>query len=329
MQDIPRGYAHESRLVALPLMSAFKDLGSEIDRASEMRDQPEKLESLWESADILHICQGAIATEANRLKFLASGQLPEEFLVGERYFLGLNKKTGRAYFAWNTDLKITPTAASSDFKTLREIGNHLDSLETDLAMHAIGLANWHLSHPQCSKCGEETKVDLGGAMRTCISCQGQHHPRTDPAVIVLVKDATDRILLGRQAVWPEGRYSNFAGFVEPGESFENCVIREVLEESGVDVSEIKYLMSQPWPFPASIMVAFEAITNNPTDARPDGTEIVDLKWFSREEMKSAIAVGKLLLPPAMSVARKMITTWYCKIEGFDLSDLGGGESWRP
>ncbi len=310
-------------------MSAFKDLGSEIDRASEIRDKPEKLESLWENADILHICQGAIATNEKGLKFLNPRQLPTQFLEGERYFLGLNKKTGRAYFAWNTDWKIAPTQPSSDFKTLREIGIHLDSLETDLAMHAIGLANWHLSHPRCSKCGDETKVDLGGAMRTCISCQGQHHPRTDPAVIVLVKDTSDRILLGRQAVWPEGRFSNFAGFVEPGESFENCVVREVLEESGVHVSEIKYLISQPWPFPASIMIGFEVITNNPTDARPDGTEIVDLKWFSRDEMKSAIAVGQLLLPPSISVARAMITTWYCKIKGYEASDLGSGESWRP
>jgi NAD+ diphosphatase len=149
----------------------------------------------------------------------------------------------------------------------------------------------------------------------------QHHPRTDSAVIVLIKDRNDRILLGHQPVWPEGRYSTFAGFLEPGETFEQCVSREVLEESAVTVSEINYLGSKPWPFPASIMIAFEAVTDNPEVARGDGEEITDVKWFTRAELLAAAGDGSLLLPPTMSVARKMIERWLGQ-------RAPGGETWR-
>ena len=128
-------------------------------------------------------------------------------------------------------------------------------------------------------------------------------------------------MLGHQPVWPEGRYSTFAGFLEPGETFEQCVSREVLEESGVTVSEITYLGSQPWPFPASIMIAFEAHTDNPEVARGDGEEITDVKWFTRAELLAAASDGSLLLPPTMSVARKMIERWLGQ-------SAPGGETWR-
>jgi NAD+ diphosphatase len=164
-------------------------------------------------------------------------------------------------------------------------------------------------------------VDLGGAARFCDADQSQHHPRTDSAVIVLIKDRADRILLGHQPVWPEGRFSTFAGFLEPGETFEQCVSREVFEESNITVSEIKYLGSQPWPFPASIMIAFEAVTDNPGVAKGDGEEITEVRWFSREELKAAAADGSLLLPPRISVARKMIEGWLGEV-------ALGGETWR-
>ncbi|MFM8825331.1 MAG: NAD(+) diphosphatase, partial [Candidatus Nanopelagicus sp.] len=150
-------------------------------------------------------------------------------------------------------------------------------------------------------------------------------PRTDSAIIVLVKDEDDRILLGRQKVWPKNRFSTFAGFVEPGESFENCVTREVMEEAGVALKEINYLGSQPWPFPASLMIAFEAITNTPELARPDGDEIEEIRWFTRSDMKDAIAQKTLILPLEISVARQMIKAWYGA--GAE-TELAGNESWR-
>ena len=181
----------------------------------------------------------------------------------------------------------------------------------------------------CSKCGAPTTSSLGGAVRVCDKCEAQHHPRTDSAVIVLVRDVDDRILLGRQAVWPVGRFSTFAGFLEPGETFEQCVLREVFEESGVSVSQINYLGSQPWPFPASIMIAFEAVIDDPAAARPDGEEIVEVRWYSRAQLKSAMEDGSLLLPPGISVARKMIERWFGAAHGeFVGQSVTGGESWR-
>jgi NAD+ diphosphatase len=149
-----------------------------------------------------------------------------------------------------------------------------------------------------------------------------------------VRDKDDRILLGHQPVWPEGRFSCFAGFLEPGETFEQCVQREVLEESGVLVREISYLGSQPWPFPASIMISFDAVTDAPEIARPDGQEITEVKWFSRAEIKAQSDAGTLLLPPTMSVARKMIDRWFAQgVEGQNKDGNGGakligGETWR-
>jgi NAD+ diphosphatase len=240
----------------------------------------------------------------------------------EIYFLGIDRATDTPYFA-------THVAQSEEFLSLREIGAALSPLEIGLALHAVALSNWHTSHPRCSKCGAGTTSSLGGAVRVCDQCDTQHHPRTDSAVIVLVRDADDRILLGRQAVWPEGRFSTFAGFLEPGETFEQCVSREVFEESGVSVSQINYLGSQPWPFPASIMIAFEALIDDPAAARPDGEEIVEVRWYSRAQLKSAMEDGSLLLPPGISVARKMIERWFGAAHGeFVGQSVTGGESWR-
>jgi NAD+ diphosphatase len=179
----------------------------------------------------------------------------------------------------------------------------------EIALHAVALSNWHNTHPHCARCGATTSVSLGGAIRTCDKDKSEHYPRTDCAVIVLVRDSQDRILLGRQAIWPEGRFSCFAGFLEPGETFEQCVQREVFEEAGLAIREINYLGSQPWPFPASIMISFDAITDFPESARPDGEEIVAIKWLSRDELKAEISAGTLLLPPDISVSRKMIDRW--------------------
>jgi NAD+ diphosphatase len=207
------------------------------------------------------------------------------------------------------------------FTTLREVGAALSDIDVELALHGVALSNWHRAHPCCSKCGASTRVDLGGAVRVCDIDKSQHHPRTDGAVIVLIRDNDDRILLGHQPVWPEGRFSCFAGFLEPGETFEQCVAREVFEESGVSVREINYLGSQPWPFPASIMISFDAVTDFPEAARPDGTEITEVKWFTRDQLRAEAKAGTLLLPPTISVARKMIERWLGET-------AHGGETWR-
>ena len=301
---------------------------SHMDRASELRTQPAALEQLWAKASILHLVDGRIARSVGGLQILSASHVQSsiasgEFHEGSRYFLGISRDTQQPFFAWDTSF----TSPKSDeeiaarYVSLRELSSELDEAHFEVAAHAIALSNWHRAHPRCPKCGAQTRVDLGGAARFCDVDQSQHHPRTDSAVIVLVKDRADRILLGHQPVWPEGRFSTFAGFLEPGETFEQCVSREVYEEAGITLSEMKYLGSQPWPFPASIMISFEAITDAPDDARPDGEEITDVKWFSRDELKAAAADGSLLLPPTISVARKMIERWLGE-------RAHGGETWR-
>ena len=346
MQQIPRGYEHQARLVAFTLMSGLK-LSSNIawlapiDRASVLRTDSGKLAELWAEAQILQLLDSRLSATDDALTFIDAAAvtgLQQSFMEGERYFLGIARADNQPYFAWRTTWIDQPEVDGvadfekqkyDGFKTLREVGANLDVEDLTLAMHAVGLANWHATHPCCSRCGAKTVSDLGGSVRVCVEDATQHHPRTDPAVIVLVKDAQDRILLGHQPIWPEKRFSTFAGFVEPGESFEECVSREVFEEAGVYTADINYLTSQPWPFPASIMIAFEAITDRPEDARPDGEEITEVRWFSRNEIKQAVATGELLLPPSISVARRMIENWYVGVAGYLREELHGGESWRP
>jgi NAD+ diphosphatase len=289
----------------LPLAAA------EVDRAAHLRSDLTYLNSAWAQASVLLFSDEKFATEKDQLLF-TSGQSLGSYQDQSDYFLGVRHLT--------SDHRL-----SNEFKTLREVGAFLSARDIGLAVHAQGLANWHKKHPRCAICGEKTVVVLAGAVRRCPADQSEHYPRTDSAIIVLVKDDQDRVLLGRQKVWPKNRFSTFAGFVEPGESFENCVTREVMEEAGVKLKEINYLGSQPWPFPASLMIAFEAITTTPELARPDGEEIEEIRWFTRDEMKSAIAEKTLILPLEISVARQMIKAWYGK--GAD-TELTGNESWR-
>jgi NAD+ diphosphatase len=209
-----------------------------------------------------------------------------------------------------------------NYQTLRTLGDFLTQLEMGLAIHSQAIANWHHTHQFCARCGAPTSSANGGSVRKCSTDGSEHYPRTDGAVIVLVKDDKDRVLLGRQKVWPEKRFSCFAGFVEPGESFEQTVLREVFEESAIRADKITYLGSQPWPFPASIMISFSALATNPAAAKADGEEIEEIIWLTREEMCAAIANQSLTLPPGMSVARKMIEFWYEK-NGADIRDLLG------
>jgi NAD+ diphosphatase len=296
-------------------MSAVNGQVSKMDRAGHLRSNQITLDQLWAKAKIVHFSDGrlAVSTDAIKLNFLTASQIEAliksgEFKAGEKYFLGLDQLDNEPYFAWNSNRAETDDAPAG-YATLREIGGDLDEMQMELALHTVALSNWHNTHPHCARCGAQTSVAMGGAIRTCDKDKSEHYPRTDSAVIVLVRDADDRILLGRQAIWPEGRFSCFAGFLEPGETFEQCVQREVYEESGVAVREINYLGSQPWPFPASIMISFEAITDFPQVARPDGEEIVEIKWLSRAELNKQVSDGLLSLPPIMSVSRKMIDRW--------------------
>ena len=289
---------------------------SQLDRAAQLRADSAGLEELWRAAKVISMVGDKFKTTTDGLAYIDPISAP-----GERYFLGLDK-SGTPYFvthqsAGDIDLQ--------EFQSLRTIGAQLNDLEIGAAVHALALTQWHEAHKRCAKCGESTHPTFAGAVRECDACGASHHPRTDPAIIVLVKDSHDRILLGRQKIWPTKRFSTFAGFVEPGESFESCVIREVEEECGGKVSDMKYLGSQPWPFPASIMIAYEATITNPDSVKADGEEIEEIVWLTRDELHTKTLSGDLLLPPIISVARAMINAWYGPRAS---EELRGGESWR-
>ena len=292
---------------------------AEVDRAAHLRSDEAYLKSAWASASVLLFMDEKFVASSNQINFVPGSTLGE-YQTQTDYFLGVKDKENFfvRHLASDENTKL-------ELVTLREIGAFLSPRDIGLAVHAQGLANWHKKHPRCSQCGAATSVVLGGSVRRCLIDDSEHYPRTDGAVIVLIKDDQDRVLLGRQKVWPKNRFSTFAGFVEPGESFEHCVLREVREEAGVELTQINYLGSQPWPFPASLMIAFEAVTNTPQLAKADGDEIEEIRWFSRAEMKAAILDKSLILPLEISVARQMIKAWYG--QGAD-ADLIGNESWR-
>ncbi|WP_307858162.1 NAD(+) diphosphatase [Cellulomonas fulva] len=203
-----------------------------------------------------------------------------------------------------------PDAASTGatWASLRVVGATLSPRDAGLATTAVALDQWHQRHPRCPRCGAPTDVVQAGWVRRCREDGSEHYPRTDPAVIMAVVDDRDRILLGHAAAWPEGRYSTLAGFVESGESLESAVRREVAEETGVRIGDVEYRGSQPWPFPASLMVGFVAHALT-TEVQVDGTEVTHARWFTRQELRDAVVAGQVVAPGRTSIARALVEDW--------------------
>jgi NAD+ diphosphatase len=298
----------ESFLSKLPL-SRF-----ELDRDHLGRERPDLFDELWAdpATRILPIFQGsALLAGPHSLALLPVDALPHG---GERVYLGRSTSTtspepvGTPIVA--VELDDAGHLAESDWANLRQIGDRLSDRDAGLLTEALGILNWHSSHRFSPRTGEPTVSEKGGWVRRDPVSNGEVFPRTDPAIIVGVIDADDRILLGSNALWESNRYSLLAGFVEPGESLESAVAREVFEESGMRVVDPIYLGSQPWPFPASLMVGFMARVEDGFTgaATPDGTEILDLRWFSREEL--AASLGDIRLPGPTSIARAIVEEWY-------------------
>ncbi len=241
----------------------------------------------------------------------------------------LGLEPGRALFGvelrWLDDREREKLVRRSQLMPLREAALALDAEEGGLAAYLVALANWHRDHSHCPNCGAATDVTDGGLARHCPRCGRSHFPRTDPVVIMLVEHE-GRLLLGRRPVWPPGRYSLLAGFVAPGETPEEAVAREVLEESGIQVLDSRYIASQPWPFPASLMLGYCAESRGGVPRCVDG-ELDDVRWFTHEEVAAAASSdadwaasadwsspargpqGQLLLPPPVSIARSLIEWW--------------------
>jgi NAD+ diphosphatase len=195
-----------------------------------------------------------------------------------------------------------------DWLTLRQAGEALGRRDAGVFTTALALAHWHETHRFCPRCGAPTEPVEAGWVRRCERDGSEHYPRTDPAVIMSVVDPDDRLLLGRGAHWPEGRFSVLAGFVEPGESFEVAVAREVSEEVGIAIDSARYLGNQPWPFPSSVMIGFAATTRQ-TELTVDPVEMAEARWVTREEYRDLLRSDAIRTPSGISIAKRIIERW--------------------
>lgn len=283
----------------------------EVDRAATMRANPNWLNEVWQkdSTRVLVIQQEKIPVTDDLSLILVK---PEFFnqdaksVAKNVCLLGItDSNVFLAYFAEEDNL------AEASWVSLRSVGAQLSALEVGLATTATALDAWHKSHQFCPKCGSETKSTSAGWSRTCLNDNSEHYPRTEPAMIVAVHDENDRILLGRRKEWPETWFSTLAGFVEAGESAEACVLREVYEESGIDLDpqSLTYLGSQPWPFPASLMLGYRAKALT-TGLVSDEEEMAEVRWFSKDEFATACELKTLQLPNKTTIAWHLIADWY-------------------
>jgi NAD+ diphosphatase len=285
---------------------------STVDRATVLREDGSWVAAQWAAPTtrVLVVSDGrALLDPDGSLHYLTTKQAP----AGTRFFLGLDPADPAdpggqiAYFGISGPL---PDISDTEAVTLRQSGAVLSDRDAGLLTHAVALANWHDSHTHCPRCGAPTVPAPGGHLTRCVIDDSQHFPRTDPAVIMLVTDDADRCLLARNAAWAERRMSILAGFIEPGEAAEMAVAREVEEETGVHVSDVAYLGSQPWPMPRSLMLGYRAVAVGSQPIHVDEEEITEARWFSREELLAAIQSDELTLPPQSSIARRIIETWY-------------------
>jgi NAD+ diphosphatase len=304
---------------------------STVDRAEPVRTDPERLAKLWAKGRLVLVDKMGrtpVRADATALSTRpTSGDLPAEALL-------LGELDGVGYWALTTDEELregTPSpdrswglwtgATSADgeqWHDVRTTGALLSDTDAGLFTTAVALTSWHARARFCAKCGASVeRINAGWATR-CTGCGREEYPRTDPAVICLVHDGADRVLIARQPVWPEGRFSVLAGFVEAGESLEACVAREIHEEVGVTVHDVQYLGSQAWPFPRSLMIGFHALADPDASLSPADGEIAEAMWVTRADLRKALADGdwgagaglqRLLLPGRVSIARSMLESW--------------------
>jgi NAD+ diphosphatase len=307
-----------------PLDSLALSRGT-VDRLTEKRADPEWLDAAWADPgtrvlvvsdgqalariddariDDARIDDARIDDGSAALIFVAPGQAPD----GTRFLLGQDDADGVVYFGVSGPLPPAPDGARPT--PLREVGTLLGDRDAGLLTHAVALANWHDTHTHCPVDGAPTVPGPGGHFTVCPADGTEHFPRTDPAVIMLVTDPDDRCLLARNAAWPGRRVSILAGFVDPGESAEQAVIREVAEETQIKVTNVRYVGSQPWPMPRSLMLGFRADAPAGQDIVVDREEIAEAYWFSRDELVAAIKAREIALPPPVSIARQIIEQWY-------------------
>lgn len=306
---------HRSLTAQLPL-SRYR-----IDRDHLTRERPRLFEELWSDphARVVALWRGEVLVaeddDAPALEYLTTDRVPTGLL---RIYLGRALEVDPALPAGSPIVAAvfndeTAEALGIDiarWRSPRTLGHRLGDRDAGLAIEALGIANWHETHLFSPRTGNPTTPSKGGWVRVDDEDGREMFPRTDAAIIVGITDAQDRMVLGSNALWESNRYSLLAGFVEPGESLEAAVVREVFEETRLRISDPQYVGSQPWPFPASLMLGFRATLDATLESvlRPDGTEILDLRWFSRDDL--ADDRRDIILPGRTSIARSIIEEWY-------------------
>jgi NAD+ diphosphatase len=313
------------QLAGLPALSRTTVVRDEI-----VRKDPARLDELWRHGKVLLLDRTGrtpVTDDATALRLRDASTIQAE-RPADASLLG--EQGDVAYWAipaaepMRPDPVVPPNAwglwpgavseAGEQWHDLRGVGALLNDTDAGLLTAAVALANWHARSRYCAKCAEPVTRTCAGWATTCTGCKREEYPRTDPAVIVLIHDDEDKyVLLARQPIWPPDRYSVLAGFVEAGESLEACVEREMEEEVGAKVSGIRYLGSQPWPFPRSIMIAFAAQADRTADVHLAEGEIEDARWFTRTEIRTAFDGGEegvgLILPGPTSIAHHMLRAW--------------------
>lgn len=307
----------------LPLSQSLLPVeGTEIDRDAAMRIRPDALQTLVAdpATRLLVVRRGSALANGSALHLVPVQALPPLTLetADALVYLGRSLSTSSPEPVGTPLLAVAVSAdvaqqledAGRNWANLRTLGRDAGNRDTELLRAAVALLNWHASHGFSPRTGERSHPQDAGWVRRGVEPAHDIYPRIDPSVIVAVLDDDDRILLGSNALWDSNRYSLLAGFVEPGETLEGAVEREIFEESGILVTDARYLGSQPWPFPASLMLGFMARVdpNRESSLTPDGEEIIDLRWFSREELSAAL--DEIILPGPASIARAIIELWY-------------------
>ena len=292
-----------------------------VDRVTIRRNDVDWIDRAWKDPGtrVLVVHRGeALVRDVDdqvELVFLAPEQAPS----GTRFLLGQDDD-GVVYFGVSAPLPDEqglqqapddPRAGHGVHRgALRDVGTVLSDRDAGLLTHAVALANWHDTHTHCPLDGTPTVPDPAGHSASCPVDGTEHFPRTDPAVIMLITDAEDRVLLASNTRWPGRRVSILAGFVEPGESLEQAVIREVAEEAGIIVTNVRYVASQPWPMPRSLMVGFRAEAMPGEVIAVDHDELTEAHWYSRADLLAAVTEQNLGLPGPVSIARHIIEAWY-------------------
>ncbi|MHA6248291.1 NAD(+) diphosphatase [Pontibacter sp. CAU 1760] len=303
-----------------------------LNRFSEIRPDEQQMQALWKHERVrVLVVHGTMSLleqqpggrQAAILGRKAATMLAEQ--AAAAVYLGSEGEV--PYFALGfegaTDAFMQYVGAAYTLADLRTTAAELSPTDGALLAYARGMVYWNLRHRFCPNCSSPTRSASAGHVRECVNpeCNTHHFPRTDTAIIVLISEG-DACLLGRQAVWPTGMYATIAGFLEPGETLEQAVAREAQEETGVSLQEITYHSSQPWPFPSSIMVGFQA-TAADRKLQVDNQELEDARWFTREEIAAGLQDESLRLPPSISISYRLIQDWYDAALGYELAALTG------